>query len=91
MKRFWEWITTGLLSLGLFVGIGLSGQNTQNEIATSQLKQVTQNTPIYLEQSQNFNSNVSGGISIVPFGHGSHVSHGSHGSHSSHVSHYSSR
>jgi hypothetical protein len=83
MKRIWFGIAGIIYGLLAFSGLSFAHHNFPIHSNETTIRNITQNTPLYLEHSRVIPSNPIGIMQSDHESHASHVSHGSHRSHSS--------
>jgi hypothetical protein len=87
MKRLPVWLLGAFYGLLTISGLNFPHNTTPADSKGIKISSITQNTPLYLEQSGGNHLNPT---YIMQSQHQSHWSHESHSSHVSHRSHYSS-
>lgn len=92
MKKVITTISYAIISILSVFGISIKTSNAN--IPSSDLMNIKESTPLYLEVSSDMlqhNEQDNNNLLAWHYSHYSHASHYSHDSHSSHYSHYSGR
>lgn len=90
MKKLWAWLIGSLYGLLTISSLGYSSyHNFQSDSNKLKIRNITENTPLYLEQYVPQQNNQLDSMLSWHYSHASHYSHYSHESHRSHYSHYS--